>query len=131
MRGAPARLENQRLAHFLRFRAAKNPPPGNLAAEGRRLLRSGAGDGPSTGRRLQSARALRDANVTIWDAVRVRDPLRHEGRDRVEGKILSMPLSWPRYLRSTRDGEVLPALGGEIPLVGTFSSAGCPPVVTA
>jgi hypothetical protein len=34
---------------------------------------------PRTGRRVQCARALRGLTVTIWDAIRVRDQLRHEG----------------------------------------------------
>jgi hypothetical protein len=58
-----------------------------------------------TGRRYQCARALRGANVTIWDAVRVRDQLRHEGHDRVEGKILSMPL-WSEYAASLFEAKV-------------------------
>jgi hypothetical protein len=35
-----------------------------------------------TGRRVQCARALLGVTVTIWDAIRVRDQLRHEGRER-------------------------------------------------
>ena len=42
---------------------------------------------PRTGKRYHHARAVRGASVTIWDAIRVRDQLRQEGRDRVAGKI--------------------------------------------
>ena len=60
---------------------------------------------PRTGRRVQCARALRGANVTISDAVRVRDQLRQEGRDRVEGKIRSLPL-WSTYAASLLEAKV-------------------------
>lgn len=58
-----------------------------------------------TGRRVQCARTLRGAGVTIWDAVRVRDQLRREGRDRVEGKIRSLPL-WSEYAASLFEAKV-------------------------
>ncbi len=60
---------------------------------------------PRTGHRHQCARALRGSNVTIWDAVRVRDQLRHEERDRVEGRIQSLPL-WSEYAASLLEAKV-------------------------
>lgn len=57
-----------------------------------------------TGKRYQCARALRGPNVTIWDAVRVRDQLRHEGHD-LAGKIRSMPL-WSEYAASLFEAKV-------------------------
>lgn len=60
---------------------------------------------PRTGRRYQCARALRGANVTIWDALRVRDQLRHEGRERVEGRTRSLPL-WSEYAASLFEAKV-------------------------
>ena len=58
-----------------------------------------------TGKRYQCARTLRGPNVTIWDAVRVRDQLRHEGHDRLAGKIRSMPL-WSEYAASLFEAKV-------------------------
>jgi hypothetical protein len=58
-----------------------------------------------TGKRYQCARALRDPSVTIWDAMRVRDQLRYEGRDRVAGTIRSTPL-WSEYAASLFEAKV-------------------------
>jgi hypothetical protein len=60
---------------------------------------------PRTGRRVQCARALRGLTVTIWDAIRIRDQLRQEGRDRVEGRIQSLPL-WSEYAASLFEAKV-------------------------
>jgi hypothetical protein len=60
---------------------------------------------PRTGRRVQCARALRGLTVTIWDAIRVRDELRYEGRERVEGKIRLLPL-WGEYAASLLEAKV-------------------------
>jgi hypothetical protein len=43
--------------------------------------------------------------VTIWDAVRVQDQLRHEGHERVEGRIRSLPL-WSEYVASLFEAKV-------------------------
>lgn len=59
---------------------------------------------PRTGRRVQYARALRGLTVTIWDAIRVRDQLRHEGGERVEG-IRSLP-PWSEYAASLFEAKV-------------------------
>jgi hypothetical protein len=48
---------------------------------------------------------VRDPNVTIWDAIRVRDQLRQEGRDRAAGKIRSTPL-WSDYAVSLLEAKV-------------------------
>jgi hypothetical protein len=58
-----------------------------------------------TGRRVQCARVLRGVGVTMWDAIRVRDELRREGRDRVEGKIQSM-LLWSEFAASLFEAKV-------------------------
>lgn len=58
-----------------------------------------------TGRRHQCARALRGASVTIWDAIRVRDQLRHEGRERIDGTIASLPL-WSEYAASLLEAKI-------------------------
>ncbi len=60
---------------------------------------------PRTGRRVQCARALRGLTVTIWDAIRVRDQLRHEGHERVEGTIRSLP-PWSEYAASLFEAKV-------------------------
>jgi hypothetical protein len=60
---------------------------------------------PRTGRRVQCARALRGSSVTIWDAIRVRDQLRHEGHERVEGTIRSLP-PWSEYAASLFEAKV-------------------------
>lgn len=60
---------------------------------------------PRTGRRVQCARVLHGANITIRDAVRVRDQLRHEGHERVDGKIPSLPL-WSEYAASLLEAKV-------------------------
>jgi hypothetical protein len=41
--------------------------------------------------------------VTIWDAIRVRDQLRHEGRERVEGTIRSLP---PLFEAKVAEGKL-------------------------
>jgi hypothetical protein len=61
---------------------------------------------PRTGRRVQCARALRGLTVTIWDAIRVRDQLRHEGHERVEGAIRSPP-PWSEYAASLFEARSL------------------------
>jgi hypothetical protein len=43
--------------------------------------------------------------VTIWDAIRVRDQLRREGRERVEGTIRSPP-PWSEYAASLFEAKV-------------------------
>jgi hypothetical protein len=58
-----------------------------------------------TGKRQQCARALRDPNVTIWDAMRIRDQLRYEGRMRAAGTIRSTPL-WSDYAVSLLEAKV-------------------------
>jgi hypothetical protein len=58
-----------------------------------------------TGRRVQCARALRGATVTIWEAIRVRDELRREGHERVEGTIRSLP-PWSEYAASLFEAKV-------------------------
>ena len=60
---------------------------------------------PRTGRRVQCARALRGLTVTIWDAIRVRDQLRHEGHERVEGTTRSLP-PWSEYAASLFEAKV-------------------------
>jgi hypothetical protein len=60
---------------------------------------------PRTGKRHQCARALRGAEATIWDAIRVRDQLRHECLDRVEGKTRLPPL-WSEYAASLLEAKV-------------------------
>jgi hypothetical protein len=60
---------------------------------------------PRTGHRVQCARALRGLTVTIWDAIRVRDQLRHEGHERVEGTIRSLP-PWGEYAASLFEAKV-------------------------
>ena len=58
-----------------------------------------------TGRRHQHARAIHGPNLTIRDAVRVRDELRHEGIAHVEGRIRSLPL-WSEYAASLLEAKV-------------------------
>jgi hypothetical protein len=60
---------------------------------------------PRTGRRHQYARALHGADLTMRDAVRVRDELRHEGIARAEGTIRSLPL-WSEYAASLFEAKV-------------------------
>jgi hypothetical protein len=60
---------------------------------------------PRTGKRYHHARAVRGSNVTIWDAIRARDQLRQEGRDRAAGKIRSTPL-WSDYAVSLLEAKV-------------------------
>jgi hypothetical protein len=60
---------------------------------------------PRTGRRHQHARAIHGHNLTIRDAVRVRDELRQEGIAQVEGKIRSLPL-WSEYAASLLEAKV-------------------------
>jgi hypothetical protein len=60
---------------------------------------------PRTGKRYHHARALRGTNITIWDAIRVRDQLRSEGRDRVAGTIRSTP-PWSDYAVSLLEAKV-------------------------
>jgi hypothetical protein len=60
---------------------------------------------PRTGRRVQCARTLRGLSVTIWSAIRVRDQLRHEGRERVEGTTRSLP-PWSEYAASLFEAKV-------------------------
>ena len=84
----------------LALRDGADVAPGDLEAERGRLLRSGSSDGPA--HRPPGpvrARVLRGVSMTIWDAIRVRDRLRHEGRERVEGTIRSLPL-WSEYAAS-------------------------------
>ena len=59
---------------------------------------------PRTGKRYHHARAVRGPNVTIWDAIRVRDQLRSEGRDRAAGTIRSLPL-WSDYAVSLLEAK--------------------------
>jgi hypothetical protein len=44
-------------------------------------------------------------NATIWYAIRVRDQIRREGHERVEGKIRSLPL-WSEYAASLFEAKV-------------------------
>jgi hypothetical protein len=60
---------------------------------------------PRTGRRVQCARALRGMIVTMSDAIRVRDQLRYEGRERIAGRIRSLPL-WGEYAASLLEAKV-------------------------
>jgi hypothetical protein len=43
--------------------------------------------------------------VTIWGAIRAREQLRHEGRERVEGTIRSLP-RWSEYAASLFEAKV-------------------------
>jgi len=43
--------------------------------------------------------------VTIWDAITVRDQLRHEGHERVEGTTRSLP-PWSEYAASLFEAKV-------------------------
>jgi hypothetical protein len=89
-----------------RYVMAPTPRRGHLAAEDRRLLRQRASDRPADGQAVPShARAVRGPNVTIWDAIRVRDQLRSEGRDRAAGTIRSLPL-WSDYAVSLLEAKV-------------------------
>jgi hypothetical protein len=60
---------------------------------------------PRTGRRGQCARALRVMTVTIWDAIRVRDRLRHEGCERRQGDD-PVPAALERVRSSVVRGKV-------------------------
>jgi hypothetical protein len=75
----------------LAVRDGADVAPRGLEAEGRGYFVRVRVRDPRTGRRVQCARAHRGVTVTIWDAVRVRDQLRHGGRERVEGTIRSLP----------------------------------------
>ena len=77
----------------------------DLAAEDGRLLRYRPRDRPADRQAVPPRASAPGRNVTIWDAIRVRDQLRSEGRDRAAGTTRLSPL-WSDYAVSLLEAKV-------------------------